>query len=141
MFTPAHARAASTYRQASVEGASPHQLVSLLFEGLLQSLRMARAHLQRGDVAGKGEQITKAVRLIEEGLRMGLDDTDGGEIAGNLRRLYDYSVRQLTVANLRNDDAPLAEVQSLIEIVAEGWRGIAGGTARAPQAAVAAGGM
>ncbi|XAH23039.1 flagellar export chaperone FliS [Xylophilus sp. GW821-FHT01B05] len=139
MFTPAHARAASTYRQASVEGASPHQLVSLLFEGLLQSLRMARTHLQRGDVAGKGEHITKAVRLIEEGLRMGLDDTDGGEIASNLRTLYDYSVRRLTIANLRNDDAPLAEVQSLIETVAEGWRGIAGSTGRAPQAALAAG--
>ncbi len=131
MFTPASARAASTYRQASIDSSTPHQLVNLLLDGLLQSVRMARASLQRGDMSAKGEQIARAVRLIEEGLRMGLDDEQGGDIAANLRRLYDYSVRRLTVANFRNDDAVMAEVQSLFETLAEGWRGIAGTPATA----------
>lgn len=125
MFTPNTARAASTYRQASAEGASQHQLIGMIFDGLLQSLRMAQASLQRGDIVAKGEQIAKAVRFIEEGLKLGLDDTRGGELAANLRRLYDYCVGRLTVANLRNDAAPIAEVFGLVDLVAQGWRGIA----------------
>lgn len=130
MFTPASARAALNYRQTSVDGASPYQLINLLFDGLLLSLRSARASLQRGDTQAKGEQLGKAVRFIEEGLKLGLDAQNGGELAANLRNLYDYCVRRVTFANLRNEEAPIAEVIGLIESVAEGWRGI-GATANA----------
>jgi flagellar protein FliS len=140
MFSPFNARAAFAYRQSSAEGASPHQLINLLFDGLLASLRNARACLGRGDVVAKGEHIGKAVRFIEEGLKGGLNLAQGGELASNLRNLYDYCVRRLTLANLRNDDAPLAEVVGLVETLAEGWRGIAQAPASAtPRAAVAVG--
>ncbi|MES2183548.1 MAG: flagellar export chaperone FliS [Pseudomonadota bacterium] len=137
MFTPANARA--TYLQASVDGASPYQLINLLFDSLLQSLRAARAGLARGDTAAKCEQLGKAVRFIEEGLKLGLDVEKGGELAANLRNLYDYCVRRLTLANLRNDDAPIAEVQGLVESVAQGWRGIAPAVSAMPRSAVAVG--
>ncbi len=123
MFTP-RARAASTYRQASIDGANPYQLIGLLFDQLLQSLHAARTSLARGDIAAKGEQLGKAVRFIEEGLKLGLDREKGGELADNLGKLYEYCVHRLTLANLRNDDAPIAEVQGLVESVAQGWRGI-----------------
>ena len=142
MFTPASARAASTYRQASIDGASPYQLISLLFDQLLQTLHVARTSLARGDVVAKGEQLGKAVRFIEEGLKLGLDPEKGGELAANLGNLYDYCVRRLTIANLRNDEAPIAEVQGLIESVAQGWRGIGSSvnaSAAAPRVALAVG--
>ncbi len=126
MFSPASARAASSYRKASVDGASPYQLINLLFERTLQSLRAARASLSQGDAAAKGTHIGLAVRYIEEGLKLGLNPAQGGELASNLGTLYDYCVRRLTVANLRNDDAPLVEVIDLLAPVAESWRAIAG---------------
>lgn len=127
MFTSVNTRAASAYKrvavETSVETADPHHLVHMLFDALLQSMMRARGALERGDVAEKGAQIGKAVRIIEEGLKAGLDPA-GGEMAQNLGALYAYSVRRLTEANLRNDMAALAEVTALIEPVAQAWQDI-----------------
>ena len=136
MYTPVSSRAASAYRQvgvqSGVDGASPHMLIKMLFDGLIQSLNAARGALQRGDIPEKGRQIGKAVRIIEEGLKGGLSPTQGGEIASNLRALYDYCVGRLTVANVRNDIALVEEVVRLIAPVAQSWNEI--GAAPAPTA-------
>ena len=125
MYTPVSSRAASAYRQvgvqSGVDSASPHMLIKMLFDGLIQSLNAARGALQRGDIAEKGRQIGKAVRILEEGLKGGLNPAQGGEIAGNLAALYDYCVSRLTLANMRNDLALVEEVVSLITPVAQSW--------------------
>ena len=130
MYTPASARAASAYRTLSIQGrtdgGNPHELIMMLFDGLLVAVGGARQSLARGDVAGKGAYIGRAVRILEEGLKAGLDIERGGELALNLRGLYDYCVARLTEANLRNDDAALADVIRIIEPLVDGWRGIAG---------------
>jgi flagellar secretion chaperone FliS len=72
--------------------------------------------------------IGKAVRLLEEGLKAGLNMEQGGELAQNLRGMYSYCIVRLTHANLRNDAAALAEVSSLIEPVADSWQQIKGAT-------------
>ena len=63
----------------------------------------------------------RAVRLIEEGLKAGLDDAKGGELAVNLRGLYDYCILVLTEANLKNDVKKVDEAISLIQPVAQAW--------------------
>ncbi len=75
---------------------------------------------------GKCNGISKAIRIIEEGLNTGLDRVDGGELAENLGALYDYCVRRLTLANARNDDALMQEVQRLIEPLAQAWADMKG---------------
>ena len=126
MFNSVGSRSASAYRKIGVETqvdqANPHQLVGMLFEGLFLAIGAARAALQRGDISAKGRQIGIAVRILDEGLRGGLNLEQGGELAGNLHDLYQYCVMRLTQANLRNDDAALAEVQRLIEPVSNGWK-------------------
>ncbi len=125
MYTSVNMRSANAYRAVSVEtavaGADPHQLVCLLYQALTQSLGAAKLSLQAGDVAGKGKAISRAVRLIEEGLKAGLDDTKGGELAINLRGLYDYCIIVLSEANLRNDIHKVEEVIQLIQPVAQAW--------------------
>ena len=127
MFTSYGPRANSYQRinvETSMHTLDQHQLVSLLYEGVLTSLATARGALARGDVATKCNAISKAVRIIEEGLSTALDIEAGGELAQNLSALYDYSLRQLILANARNDDAMLVEVMRLIEPVAQGWNAI-----------------
>lgn len=140
MFTPAYARASSAYKrvgvETSVQNASPHHLVHLLFEELLQSLSAARGALARQQIAEKGAAIGKAVRILDEGLRAGLNLKQGGELAGNLDRLYEYCIAQLTRANARNDDALLLEVRTLVEPLAEAWQQIKPGTSTAAAAGV-----
>jgi flagellar protein FliS len=128
MYTPPSLRAAMAYKnvgaQSSVEFASPHQLIDLLFDGLVVALASARGALQRGDVSAKGVQIMRAVRLLNEGLKAGLDKERGGALAERLASLYDYCIERLTLANVRNDGEMLAEVAALIAPVAQGWKEI-----------------
>lgn len=129
MFTPVSARAASAYKrvgaETSVEGASPHQVICLLFEALMQSLYSARGALARGDIEGKGQSLGRAVRILEEGLKSGLDIESGGDLALNLRGVYNYSILRLTSANLKNDAPLIEEVIKLIVPVFDAWKSIA----------------
>ena len=130
MFTSVSSRSASAYQRISVETAvseaSPHQLVNMLLESLLQNVSAARVFMSRGDIADKGKKITNAVRIIDEGLKPALNLAQGGALAVNLNDLYGYCLRRLTEANLRNDDAALADVLRVIEPVADGWKQIGG---------------
>jgi flagellar protein FliS len=83
--------------------------------------------MERHDVVAKGMAIGKSIRIMEEGLKAGLNLNDGGELAGNLKGLYDYSIQRLTLANLRNDAAPVHEVLNLIEPLADSWKQIRAG--------------
>ena len=129
MFSSTGFGKANAYRQVGVqsgiENASPHKLIQMLFDGLFQSLRAALGALERGDVEEKGQQISKSVRILQEGLILGLDMEKGGELAVNLRLLYDYCVGQLTKANLHSDAALVEEVIGVLQPVADGWKEIA----------------
>lgn len=107
-----------------VEGANPHRLVQLMFEALLDRLALARGHMERGRTAPKGEALSRAIALIES-LSASLDLERGGEIAANLRALYDYAMRRLLEANLRNDPAAIDEVAGLVREVKTAWDAIA----------------
>lgn len=125
MFTPVSSRQAAAYRKvevaANIDGASPHKLIALLYQGILQSLTAARLALASGNISAKNEQLGRAVRYIEEGLIVSLDEGRGGELAQNLRGVYSYSLARLTLANLRNDEALIREVIDLIEPLARAW--------------------
>ena len=128
MFSAYSPRAANAYQRINVETSmhtiDQHQLVSLLYEGVLNAVATARGAMARGDVLGKVNGISKAVRILEEGLSTALDKEDGGELAQNLGDLYDYCLHRLILANARNDDATMLEVMRLIEPVALGWNEI-----------------
>ena len=138
MFTSVSSRSALAYKRVSVETsvsqASPHELVNMLLDGLLQNIGAARAALQRGDMAVKGQKINLAVRIIDEGLKPALNLAQGGDIAANLNGLYGYCSIRLTEANLHNDDAALADVIRVIEPLADGWKQIGEQVSAMPQA-------
>lgn len=128
MFTPVSMRSANSYRnlavETSVSQANPHQLVGLLFEALMQSLATAKGSMLNKDIPAKGRAISRAVRILEEGLKAGLDTARGGELALNLLSLYDFCIFRVTDANLHNDIAIIDEVINLIRPVADGWNQI-----------------
>ena len=107
-----------------VEVASPHRLIVMLFEGAITACFLAKAHMQNGLVAEKGKAISKAIAIVEEGLRLSLDKEEGGELASNLDALYAYMGRQLLQANLRNDADRLDEVIGLLSGLKEAWQQI-----------------
>lgn len=104
-----------------VDGASPHRLVQMLFEGLLDSFAQARGAIRQGNVEAKGEAIGRAVRIIDEGLKAGLNVNEGGRLAADLRDLYAYITVRLTHANRHSDEAAISECAKLIEPLSKAW--------------------
>lgn len=108
----------------SVESASPHKLVLMLYDGLLKQLRIAKLHIERKEIAHKAAALSKALAIVDQGLRPGIDLEKGGSIAAQLLALYDYSAERLLQANLRNDAAAVEEVIQLIEPIRAAWAAI-----------------
>jgi flagellar secretion chaperone FliS len=107
--------------QTGVSGASAHRLVQMLYDGFLDSLVEARGAIRAKDFERKGRAIGRAVGIVEEGLRSGLNLNAGGELARNLDQLYSYVSRRLTQANLRNDERLLDECRTLLQPLRDAW--------------------
>lgn len=124
--TPAMAMYRNVNAVTALEGASPHKLVSMLYQAVCSEIAAARGALARGDIAEKGRAIGHAVRIVEEGLMAPLNMQAGGALAQNLSDLYQYIVFRLTMGNLKSDDAALADCASLTRSMSEGWDAIGG---------------
>lgn len=110
--------------ETGIGAASPHQLVVMLFDGALVSVLSAQTHMKDGNIPAKGAAISKAITIIDNGLRAALDHKAGGEIAANLDALYDYMGRRLLQANLENNAGILEEVRKLLADLRETWNAI-----------------
>jgi flagellar secretion chaperone FliS len=133
MFSPMLASrspqaAFQAYSSTAIEGrtaqASPHELVAMLFEGYFDNLNQARRALAEGDRGRKSQALSRAVRIVEEGLRGGLNLTAGGALAKDLNALYGYITSRLTQANLRDDISAISECDRLLRPLREAWASI-----------------
>jgi flagellar protein FliS len=116
---------AQRYRQigngTAVDSASPHRLITLLFDGLLESMSQARYAIRNKKIEAKTHAINRAISITVQGLKGGLNMKDGGQIAQRLDALYAYVSVRLSHANLRNDEAAIEECQRLIEPIRDAW--------------------
>ncbi|MEN4974118.1 flagellar export chaperone FliS [Pantoea eucalypti] len=108
--------------ESAVMSATQQQLVGMLFDGALSALIRARLFMQDGNIEGKGSSISKAINIIEAGLKEGLAENRGDELADNLLDLYNYMTRRLLHANLHNDVAAVEEVEGLLRNIADAWK-------------------
>ena len=123
--------------ETGVIAASPHQLIVMLFEGAIAAINTASVHMKADAFDQKGKAISKAVRIIDEGMRASLDKKGGGEIAANLDSLYAYIIQCLMRANLRNDPLLLDEALVLLTDLKGAWDAIGDSAKPQPQAPAA----
>ncbi len=120
---------ASAYAKVGIEtgvvAASPHKLIVMLFDGALAAVATALQHMSTKNIPGKGMAISKAISIIDNGLRASLDHKAGGEVAVNLDALYEYMSNRLMLANLNNQPELLEEVQRLLQELRSAWEAIA----------------
>jgi flagellar protein FliS len=102
--------------------ATPERLITLLYLGARAAIGQARIHMQENRIAERGAAITKAIKIVDEGLKMGLNMEAGGDIAANLSRLYDYIVQTLLMANLKADAEQLDIADRLLADLADAWQ-------------------
>lgn len=119
---------ANAYRmvgaETGVSGATPHKLVQMLFDGFHEAIAQARGALRSRMIEAKGRAISRALRIVDEGLHAGLNLSEGGKLAADLDALYTYVSLRLTHANLHNDEAALDECVALIEPIRSAWAAI-----------------
>ena len=117
-FASAYARVGV---ETSVNAASAHKLIELLFNGFIDSIVMARGAMRARQIETKGKAIGRAARIVEEGLKAGLNLEAGGRLAEDLNALYAYVALRLLAANLRNDEDALDECVRLIGPLRDAW--------------------
>jgi flagellar protein FliS len=111
------------YLDTQVLSADPLELVHILYEHTLAMVADARKHLAEGNIAARGRSISRAIAALDE-LDYSLDRHAGGSLARNLAGLYQYMRTRLLTANIRQEDAPLAEVEALLRTLGEAWSAI-----------------
>ena len=85
----------------------------------------ARKHMEAKDIEAKGAAISKAITIIDSGLRASLNLQAGGDVAQNMHALYGYMTERLQFAHLKNDPTVLKEVYVLLNDLRTAWDAIA----------------
>lgn len=107
------------YKKTNVNTADSVKMVSLLYDGAINYIRLAKRRMEDGDTAGKGLYIGKVTSIVGE-LSSSLN-MDAGEIAKNLRRLYDFVLDRLLYANLKNEVAAFEDVERILDVLRGAW--------------------
>lgn len=108
------------YRQSSINGASPLQLIVMLYDGALRFMGGALTAMRQENRFDQNEKLTRAQRIITE-LMSCLDMDKGGEIAQNLMALYSYVYDQLVQANLNDDEEAILRAQKVMSDLRASW--------------------
>ncbi|NNL56779.1 MAG: flagellar export chaperone FliS [Pseudomonadales bacterium] len=114
----------SVNAQTGIVDADPHRLIQMLYSGAIEQIAVAKGCMQRNDIAGKGEAISKAIGIIN-GLAGSVNhDIDSGGLNDRLVSLYEFANRKLTEANINNDEQALDDVLPVLKELQAGWNEI-----------------
>ncbi|RJF93213.1 flagellar export chaperone FliS [Sphingomonas cavernae] len=110
---------------ARIASASPHGLVSILFEELQRAMGMMRksVHPHR-----RSEALSRALSILQS-LNDTLNFDAGGQIAESLSAIYGEARRLLLKGSREQDVAAVAEAEAIIAEIAQSWTAMGEGAA------------
>jgi flagellar secretion chaperone FliS len=119
-----YATARQAYAESTIMTASPEQLVVMLYDGAIRSLRQSAEAMRRGDRERSRNRMRAGEAIIDE-LNASLD-MEQGQLSSRLRSIYLYCKRLLILANVETDAASIDVVVRLLSELREAWAGIVG---------------
>jgi flagellar biosynthetic protein FliS len=108
--------------ETQVLSATPERLITLLFDGAVSAIAKARLHLQQGNIAERGQAISKALEIVDSGLKASVDLNAGGDVARNLVHTYELVMHHLLQANLHADEQKLILAENILRDLGSAWR-------------------
>lgn len=114
-----------SYLKNQVMSASPAQLISMLMAGAIKNVKLAQKAIEAKDKPKTHAKILLAQDIILE-LKYAVNQDVEGSVGPELINLYDYMYEQLVQANINNDSAKLAEVDTLMTDLLTTWKQIEG---------------
>lgn len=116
----ANGRFVQEYQKGAVNGASPLQLVIMLYDGAIRFMEAGKYGIEHKDLELQNQNLQKAQRIVME-LMSCLDMDKGGEIAKNLLALYSYVLNELVEANVGDKTEPVDRCIKILCELRESW--------------------
>ena len=116
----ANARFAHEYQKQNVNGASPLQLIIMLYDGGLRFMEAGKHAMANGNLDKQNHKLQKAQKIIVE-LMSCLDMEKGGEVSKNLFALYGYVLNELVAANVEDKPEPIERSIRVLSDLRESW--------------------
>jgi len=108
------------YQKSAVAGASPLQLIIMLYDGALKFLGNGKLAMAQKDLYQQNDQLQRAQKIITE-LMSCLDMEKGGEIATNLFALYSYAYNEIIMGNVEDDPSKIEHAMAVLTQLRESW--------------------
>src|SRR3979411_491963 len=108
------------YYETQTQTPDPGEADVLLYKGAARFLASAIEAVDAKNLEASNNSFLKAQAIIAE-LMDTLDVKQGGELAQNLMRIYEYMHFRLVEANLRKDPQPAREVERLLRELLPAW--------------------
>lgn len=115
---------AHAYATTQVSTASSVQVVVLLYDGAISSMKLAQEGMVALNFHDKARFIDRALRVVGE-LSASLNMEVGGAVAKDLQRVYEYIQFELTQANLKNEPGRLEVPIRCMSVIREAWQDLA----------------
>jgi len=109
-----------SYREASVQGATPVELVVRLYEQMLEDLRQVAHAIEKNDIHRRTEKI-KHVILVVGHLQSTLDFERGGKVAQDLDNFYNLFRQRLVQVQFRPMTRGVAQLITDLTVLREAW--------------------
>jgi len=103
--------------------ADPRKLVMLCYEGAIDNLKIGKQRIAEEDFEARSKALDKAQDIISE-LLCSLNSEKGGSIAKGLDSLYNYMLRRIMHADLKNDVRAIDEVIGMLTELKTAWEEI-----------------
>ena len=113
---------ADRYRDAELAAATPGQLVVMLLDRCVLTVRRAETAFAVGDVEARVAHLCRAADMLAE-LRASLDFDAGGALSGQLDALYAFAAAELFAANRHQAPARLGPVVRVLGNLRDGFAG------------------
>ncbi|QNK58361.1 flagellar export chaperone FliS [Paenibacillus sp. PAMC21692] len=111
------------YQNNKYTTASPHRLITMLYDGVLRFTSQAGKALNSKEYELANQSLKRSQDILYE-LISCLNMKDGGQIAENLRNLYLYAIDLTIKANVQKNSSYLSEVISIITELKGAWEQI-----------------
>lgn len=110
----------SQYQQNNILTASPSKLLLMAYDGAIRFARIAGEKMRENNLDEQNKYINKSIAIVMELVSSLKEDIDP-TLVSRLRSLYAFVIEQLTLANLYQDEKPLAAAIKILSDLRETW--------------------
>lgn len=110
-------------RESGLNVADPHTIISMMFDGLFESVSIVKGAIERNDFETKSKQLNKAMSILRS-LQDSLDTESEPKISANFYELYAYCIDRLVDVSVSKDCSIIDEIVNLLKPLSDAWKNI-----------------